>query len=108
MSHENINTLIASIGLLIALVTAWHQFGPAPDELDIEVTGKFEFSTPFESLRPFPKINGGPERIIAGPVFWEAVLYNKLDRPLLNIPGQSPFKKRTTTHASSLHFFLLE
>lgn len=82
MSHENINTLIASIGLLIGLVTAWHQFGPSPDELEIEVTDRFEFSIPFESLRPFPKLNDEPERTIAGPVFWKAVLYNKLDRPL--------------------------
>ncbi|MCG8089744.1 MAG: hypothetical protein JAY62_08350 [Candidatus Thiodiazotropha endolucinida] len=45
---------------------------------------------------------GGTERWKAGLVI-EAYELNENEKP-----GQSPFKKRTTTHASSLHFFLLE
>lgn len=90
MSRENINTIIASLGLLIGLVTAWHQFGPSPDELDIDVTGKFDFATPFENVGPFINLDDGPKKIIAGPIFWQTVLYNKLDRPL-SIRGLKTF-----------------
>lgn len=82
MSRENINTVIASLGLLIGLITAWHQFGPSPDELDIEVTGRVNLSTTFDEIRLFPSFNNSAPKILAGPIFWRTVVYNKLDRPL--------------------------
>ena len=80
ISHENFNTLIASVGLLIAVFTAWHQFRPAPDKLDIEVTGRVDLGVPLTKGNPFPDLDGKKNKYLAGPIFWRAVLYNNLDR----------------------------
>ena len=71
VTRENINTIIATVGLVIALITAWNQFGPSPDRLDIEVTGRVELSAQVNKIGYFPELAGEKSQIIAGPFFLE-------------------------------------
>lgn len=78
--HESINTAIAVLGFAIASVTAWKQFGPNPDSLDIEVSSPIANDLSFQRVTGYIDTVRAVDREVAGPVFWEITAYNSLDR----------------------------
>lgn len=78
-THERINTALALVGLAIASVSAWYQFGPDPDELKIEVEGKVAVGN-IETVRKWNFLESAG--VLIGPVAWKFVVYNPLDRPV--------------------------
>ncbi|EOY4517370.1 hypothetical protein ABMY01_22415 [Vibrio vulnificus] len=79
MKHETVNSIIGVLGLVIASVTAYHQFVPPSDNLEIEVT-----SVPSnEKLNEYIEFQDGLSdevRKLSGPFFWKFTAYNDLDR----------------------------
>ncbi|EGR2558865.1 hypothetical protein DX887_24070 [Vibrio alginolyticus] len=79
MKHETINSIIGILGLGIASVTAYHQFVPPSDTLEIEVT-PVPSNQPLKELVQFQDGLTDEVRKLSGPFFWKFTAYNSLDR----------------------------
>ena len=81
MKHESVNSIIGVIGLLIACVTAWFQFAPTADRIQLVSEGRITTGHPIEVLpvggldvhtfQPLPVI---------GPVTWKIRITNNTDK----------------------------
>ncbi|MDV6254332.1 hypothetical protein [Vibrio sp. EA2] len=79
MKHETVNSIIGVLGLLIASITAYHQFVPPSDQLDIEVVS-VPSTQPLNEYIEFQDGLSEEVRKLSGPFFWEFTAYNSLDR----------------------------
>ena len=79
MKHETVNSIIGVLGLLIASITAYHQFVPPSDQLDIEVVS-VPSTQPLNEYVEFQDGLSEEVRKLSGPFFWEFTVYNSLDR----------------------------
>nr|WP_321239282.1 hypothetical protein [uncultured Tolumonas sp.] len=87
MKHETFNTFISLLSLTVACITAWFQFAPQEDSLDVNIQNididKYAF-TLVENFQlpkdvPHPIF---PQDRLAGPAFWAMTIYNKIDRTI--------------------------
>lgn len=81
MKHETINSILGGLGLLIASVTAWFQFAPTADELQVISEDRVDFGTPIEVGKggAIDSITGKPQPVI-GPAIWKIRVHNETDR----------------------------
>ncbi|WP_299022788.1 hypothetical protein [uncultured Photobacterium sp.] len=79
IKHETVNSVIGVLGLMIALVTAYHQFVPEGDKIDIDVS-PIPTSVPLKQHFDFQDGISDEVFKISGPFFWEFTAYNSLDR----------------------------
>ncbi|EKO3549516.1 hypothetical protein QMT37_003428 [Vibrio fluvialis] len=80
--QENLNTIIGSAGLLLASLTAYHQFGLTSDRLDIEAKLVPGYSSVFERKFSHTDIETNIKTDISGPAYWKVIIYNPSDRPV--------------------------
>jgi len=83
MKHETFNSLLGAIGLCVALVTAWYQFAPTSDSIEIVSEGRVNLGRDLE-YQPVglgAAFDGVPMSV-AGPVSWKIRVYNASDRPV--------------------------
>ena len=79
IKHESVNSVIAVLGLLIAIVTAYYQFVPKSDNLNIEVS---TIPSNLPLIQHFDFQDGLSDKVfkISGPFFWKFTIYNNLNR----------------------------
>ena len=77
MKHETLNSIVALLGLGLAAITAWHQFGPKSDTITLVSEGRVETGTPLE-IQPFGTLDEitGERQPVAGPVTWKVRVHN--------------------------------
>lgn len=81
MKHETINSILGGLGLLIALVTAWFQFAPTADQLQVVSEGRIDFGTPVEvKNRAAFDTSTGKSQPVIGPVVWKIRVHNEADQ----------------------------
>jgi hypothetical protein len=83
LSHTNLNTFIAVLGLTLASVTAWYQFRSQPDKLTATSEGRVNFGQ-LAKINSFgnPLLSSDRPNQLVGPVYWKVFIYNELDRPI--------------------------
>lgn len=81
MKRETINSIIALLGLGLAAVTAWYQFGPKSDVITLVSEGRLEVGKQLE-IAPFGGVDPASKEIrpVAGPVTWKIRVQNLTDR----------------------------
>ncbi len=79
IKHETVNSIIGVLGLVIASITAFHQFVPPNDNLDIEVVPVPSNKT-LNQYMDFQDGQSDDVLKISGPFFWKFTAYNSLDR----------------------------
>ncbi|MEZ9443214.1 hypothetical protein AB4516_18185 [Vibrio sp. 10N.222.54.F12] len=77
--HETINSVIGILGLIVASITAYHQFMPESDQLELEVSSILT-SVPLKQYYNFEDGISDEKLKISGPFFWKITAYNSLDR----------------------------
>jgi hypothetical protein len=83
LKHETFNSIIAALGLSLAAITAWHQFVPGSDDIELVSEGRVNLGQKLE-INPtgsFDPDTGMPVPT-AGPVTWKVRVYNAADRPV--------------------------
>ncbi|HFG2073474.1 TPA: hypothetical protein ACGF3P_003349 [Vibrio cholerae] len=80
--QENLNTVVGSAGFLLALFTAYHQFGFTPDKIDVESKLVRSFESIFTKKYSFTDLETNFRTDVAGPVYWKITIYNPSDRPV--------------------------
>lgn len=83
MKHETFNSIIAFLGLGLAAVTAWDQFGPKSDFIALANEGRIEVGRRLE-IEPIGTIDTttGRNQPVVGPVTWKIRVDNATDRPV--------------------------
>lgn len=83
MKHETFNSIIAILGLSVAAITAWHQFVPVSDRVELTSEGRINLGRNLE-VNPvgLGALYGGKPMSAAGPVTWKVRVYNASDRPV--------------------------
>lgn len=81
MKHETANSIIAGLGLAVASVTAWFQFAPTSDQLQVVSENRVEFGAPIEVTTggTIDTATGTPQPVL-GPVTWRIRVHNATDR----------------------------
>ncbi len=79
INHENINTVLAALALLLAVPAAWNQFRPPRDRIDLLSAERVDLGEPINVTASLPLLGPTPGPLV-GPVYWKVVLYNPLDR----------------------------
>lgn len=81
MKHETVNSIVAGLGLVLATFTAWAQFSPKADELQIISEGRTETGNRIETTE-FGSINPATElpAPTIGPTTWRVRIHNQTDR----------------------------
>ncbi|GEM_PF-3173759 len=84
MKHENFNTAIALLGLLLAAFSTYTQLKPEKDELDLAVTASLNPNTKFElkDNKYLPKEVFGENKKLAGPASFTLEASNNMNRPV--------------------------
>lgn len=83
MKHETFNSIIAVLGLSLAAITAWHQFVPGSDHVELANEGRVNLGQKLE-VNPTGSLDldkGTPAPTV-GPVTWKVRVYNASDRPV--------------------------
>lgn len=82
-SHEAINTMIAAAALLLAGITAWFQFAPEADQLQVVTQQRVRSNSRIRLDRtPLPLPNTNEGTMTLGPVIWRVVLFNPTSHPV--------------------------
>lgn len=81
MKHETFNSVLGALGLCVAVVTAWYQFAPAADDIELVSEGRVNLGRELE-FQPvgLGAAFGGSPMSVAGPVSWKIRVYNASDR----------------------------
>lgn len=83
LSHEALNTLIAATALIVSAVTAWVQFAPESDRVEIISQERVRSHTPVKlDNTPIPLPNQTQGTVVVGPIFWRVVLFNPTGHPV--------------------------
>ncbi|EOU9512383.1 hypothetical protein ACOJCK_002296 [Cronobacter dublinensis] len=82
MKHENFNTVIALLGLLLAAFSTYTQLKPEKDELDLVVTASLNPNAKFElkDNKYLPEGIFGPNKKLAGPASIMLEVSNNMNR----------------------------
>lgn len=106
MIHKTINSVVAVFGLILASVTAWHQFVPIPDSIILTTEMRYDWGHKISFKdAPFFETSLNPYNKIMGPVFWKVRIYNNLDRGV-SIIGYDVFhigEDGSTQYYSDMH-----
>ena len=81
MKHETINSILGGLGLLVASVTAWFQFAPTDDELQIVSEDRVELGAPLQIANggAIDPETGQPQPVL-GPITWKIRVHNETDQ----------------------------
>ena len=84
MKHENFNTAIALLGLLLAAFSTYTQLKPEKDELDLAVTASLKPNAKFElkDKKYLPEGIFGENKKLAGPASITLEASNNMNRPV--------------------------
>lgn len=83
MKHQTFNSIIAALGLSLAATTAWYQFAPAADRIELTSEGRINLGRNLEfSPVGLGALYGDRPMSVAGPVTWKVRVYNASDRPV--------------------------
>jgi len=81
MKHETFYSIIAALGLVIALFVAAHQFWPQADQLDVVSEGIVDIGRPITIQRKaFMDPSSGTPEALVGSVTWKVRIHNSMDR----------------------------
>lgn len=77
MKHETLNSIIALLGLGLAAVTAWQQFGPKSDSLSVVNEGRVDLGRMLDiasngNIDPLT----GESLPVLGPITWKIRVHN--------------------------------
>lgn len=83
MKHEVFNSILGALGLAIAAVTAWHQFAPNTDDLEIVNEGRTSLGRElvYKPIHLGNLLGEGP-MLAASPVSWRLRIFNPTDHPV--------------------------
>lgn len=83
MKHETFNSILAFLGLSLAIFSTAHQFKPLPDNLDVTVEGRTLTNSKIKiDETGFPSFEGTGRQSLASPIYWKVRVYNNSDRPV--------------------------
>jgi hypothetical protein len=81
MKHETINSIIGGLGLLIASVTAWFQFAPTDDQLQVVSENRVDLGMPIEvAVGGAIDVETGVPQPVLGPITWKIRVHNETDQ----------------------------
>lgn len=80
MKHETINSILGGLGLVIASVTAWFQFAPTADQIQVVSENRIELGNQI-TIKDSGAIDAtGNLQPVFGPVTWKIRVNNETDR----------------------------
>lgn len=92
MKHETFNSILGALGLSLAAITAWYQFAPVSDKIDLVSEGRVNLGHSIEyqpaGLSVF--FFGDAPMLVGGPVSWKIRAFNSTDRPI-SVVGYSVY-----------------
>ncbi len=98
MKHAIINTILATMGIAIAATTAWFQFAPASDQLQLASEGLVNIDQTIK-VTPSPGLSliSPTSNAVLGPVIWKLRVYNASDRTV-SVVGYEVFLLTNEDH----------
>jgi len=100
VKRENINTIIAILGLILAVYSNYKQFKPETDKLELAINTGVIDSSELELKKDsyVPKELYGDDTRLAGPVSITLELSNNMNRPVTVKKNRSRVNKRWHCH----------
>lgn len=81
MKHATVNSIVGSLLLLVAAITAWFQFSPTSDRLQVVSEGRVLSGMPLRvAAGKVPDPQTGTLHPVLGPISWKVRVHNETDR----------------------------